>query len=402
MFEKLKKSARRSASHGPESHPLFPSVHHQAPQDGARRTVADQVSEPAEVLRDSYGRFVVGAHDPQVSSLPRVGNPLLQFLGDRLAEWLSVKAPATRARGGAEPNLRAPAPTARGVGPKREPVWSYRPRSEGPIAELTVSRLNTPVYLDPIENAAGGLHAPPRALHKQLSSWIGIATLVIAAVGSLAWISISRAQLPSGTTTLRLPPISAGPSGQRSLAVGLPVESKKLSEQSADDFYSHGGVLFDQGRYDDAIAAYDRAIARRPDFAQAFNDRASAHASQGRDDRAIADYGRAIALKPDFADALVNRGITYARKGKFDNAIADFDRAISLKPDFAEAFLRRGQAYSQQQRFAAAIRSYDHAIGINPHYAEAILARGRDRISSGDEAGAEDVERAMTLDPWLQ
>ena len=58
-------------------------------------------------------------------------------------------------------------------------------------------------------------------------------------------------------------------------------------------------ALRDQGRLDEAIAAYHRAIELKPDHAEAHSNLGIALEDQGRLDEAIAAYHRAIALKPD-------------------------------------------------------------------------------------------------------
>ena len=62
----------------------------------------------------------------------------------------------------------------------------------------------------------------------------------------------------------------------------------------------------DQGRLDEAIAAYHRAIALRPDYAEAHNNLGNALKDQGRLDEALACFRRAVELKPDFSAAASN------------------------------------------------------------------------------------------------
>ena len=60
-----------------------------------------------------------------------------------------------------------------------------------------------------------------------------------------------------------------------------------------------GVVLWDHGRLDEAIAAYNRAIALRPDLAEAHNNLGIALKDEGRLDEALACFRRAVELKPD-------------------------------------------------------------------------------------------------------
>ena len=53
-----------------------------------------------------------------------------------------------------------------------------------------------------------------------------------------------------------------------------------------------------------------------------------------RSDDALASYDRAIALKPDYAEAYNNRGITLTNKGNITTAIESYNRALEIKPDY--------------------------------------------------------------------
>ena len=52
-----------------------------------------------------------------------------------------------------------------------------------------------------------------------------------------------------------------------------------------------------------------------------------------RFDEALADYDRAIALKPDYADAFNNRGAALAEQGQYEQALSSYEKAITLAPD---------------------------------------------------------------------
>jgi len=127
-----------------------------------------------------------------------------------------------------------------------------------------------------------------------------------------------------------------------------------------------GVVRSIKGKYDDAIACFDKAIALNPNYALAYNWRGIAYDSKGEVDRAIADYTKAIALAPNVATAYTNRGVAYGGKGGYDRAIADFDEAITLNPNDANAYNNRGLAYKKKGDKEQAIADYRKALEINP------------------------------------
>ena len=69
---------------------------------------------------------------------------------------------------------------------------------------------------------------------------------------------------------------------------------------------------------------------------------------QGKLDEAVACYRRALELKPDFAEAHSNLGNALKDLGKLDKAVACYRRALELKPDSAEAHSNLGSALKEQ------------------------------------------------------
>ena len=89
----------------------------------------------------------------------------------------------------------------------------------------------------------------------------------------------------------------------------------------------------------------------RPDgetrLGRAHNNLGNALKEQGKLDEAVACYRRALELKPDFAEAHNNLGIALKDQGKLDEAVACYRRALELKPDFAEAHDNLGGALEE-------------------------------------------------------
>lgn len=131
-----------------------------------------------------------------------------------------------------------------------------------------------------------------------------------------------------------------------------------------------------QGKLEEAIAAYNKAVLIKPDFAEAHTNRGNALKDLGRLDEAVANYGKAIQLKPDFAGAYYGRGNALKDLGQLEEAIQNYDKAIQLKPDFAEAYSNRGAALNVLSRVDEAVVSCDRAIQLKPDSAEAHFNRG--------------------------
>jgi tetratricopeptide (TPR) repeat protein len=170
--------------------------------------------------------------------------------------------------------------------------------------------------------------------------------------------------------------------------------------EGAQALLARGNALREQGRYDEALASYEQALALAPEHAEALLMRGNALQALRRFGEALASYDRAIALKPDHADVFYNRGIALNGLKRLDEAVASYDRAIALKPDYALACNNRGNALQVLKRFEEAVASYDRAIALKPDYADAFYNRGMalQALRRFEEAVAS-YERTLALAP---
>ena len=168
----------------------------------------------------------------------------------------------------------------------------------------------------------------------------------------------------------------------------------------AEAFNNRGNTLQELKRLDDALASYDRALAIKPDYAEAHYNRGITLHDLKRLDEVPASYERALAIKPDYAEAHYNRGITLQELKRLDDALASYDRALAIKPDYAEASNNRGITLQELKRLDEALASYDRALAIKPDYAEAFNNRGNtlQQLKRLDDA-LESYERALAIKP---
>jgi tetratricopeptide (TPR) repeat protein len=99
-------------------------------------------------------------------------------------------------------------------------------------------------------------------------------------------------------------------------------------------------------RWEEARAALERAVAARPRDPEANYSLAMVFAQT--DDTAQAyDYlQKALRLRPDYPEALNNLGVLYLRTGKRDDAVATFQHCINAFPAFDQSYLNLARVYS--------------------------------------------------------
>ena len=89
-------------------------------------------------------------------------------------------------------------------------------------------------------------------------------------------------------------------------------------------------------------------------------------ADQGRLEEAIVAYRRAIQFKPGYTDAHCNLGNAFKEQGLLPEAIAEYRRAVELKPDFAAAHTNLGNALKEEAQFDGVMECYLKAVTLKP------------------------------------
>jgi Tfp pilus assembly protein PilF/4-amino-4-deoxy-L-arabinose transferase-like glycosyltransferase len=161
-----------------------------------------------------------------------------------------------------------------------------------------------------------------------------------------------------------------------------------------------GAALQSDGRVDDAIDHYRRALAFKSDHAPALNNMGTALAAKGDVTGAIENYERALAILPDYASAHYNLANALLQSGKPDKATDHFRQALQSAPGSADVHNNLGIALADQGRFDEAMAEYRKALEFDPNSAKTHRNLGSVLASAGraDEA-IESLRRAVGLDP---
>src|SRR6266511_129723 len=140
--------------------------------------------------------------------------------------------------------------------------------------------------------------------------------------------------------------------------------------------------------FSEAVAAYEKAIRIKPDYALAYVNLGVALADQKKPDEAVAAYRKAIEIKPDLAKAYNGLGVVLQGQKKLVEAETAFRKAIALKQDFAAAYSNLGNALYAQKKLDEAVDAFGKAIALQPDYANAYNNLGAALTDQKKLAGA--------------
>jgi len=178
-------------------------------------------------------------------------------------------------------------------------------------------------------------------------------------------------QYPKAFDVWNLMGASAARLGQFDQAILAFKRVLAIKPDSADAFYNMGKVLKQLGKLEEAIQAYNNALAIDPDHADAFYNMGNALKEQGELEEAILAYNNALTIKPDYADACHNMGTVLKDQGKLEEAILAYNTALAIRPDYAQAYVNIGNALKEQGKMEEALASYNKALSMKPDYADA-------------------------------
>jgi tetratricopeptide (TPR) repeat protein len=174
-------------------------------------------------------------------------------------------------------------------------------------------------------------------------------------------------------------------------------------------FKSRGIAYASKKEYDKSIESFESALAINNSDAETFYLKGNAQYFKGDNKQAIESYSRAIEKEPKFHEAYYNRGTVSYLLGDFNDSIADFRTSVSIKSDFPEAYNNLGVALyvgglgSNHYFDEQVIGNFNKAISLNPSFAETYCNLGIVYYSSEDFVSARsNIDKALELDPNLK
>ncbi len=160
-----------------------------------------------------------------------------------------------------------------------------------------------------------------------------------------------------------------------------------------------GAIAAQQGRFDQAEAAFARALALDPACARTALSLADALRAQGKLTESAEALRAAIVIDPANAAALHGLGAVLWTLERHDEAIAAFDRTIELAPDHVQALRKRGELLKHGGKLDAAIADFRRALVIEPDNVACLTGLGSvlGELRRNDEAQVV-LRRALILD----
>ena len=159
-------------------------------------------------------------------------------------------------------------------------------------------------------------------------------------------------------------------------------------EPRPEYFYSLGRTLNQQGRHEDALKAFDKAIELKPDVAGLWRSRGDALADLQRQADALLSYQRALDFDPNHWDAAYKSGFLLHEMGRMEEAISYLNRCEVLRPNHGLTLQMRAICLHYLKRFDEALVDARRAQALDPTNAALCNIVGKILQSIGREEEA--------------
>jgi tetratricopeptide (TPR) repeat protein len=132
-----------------------------------------------------------------------------------------------------------------------------------------------------------------------------------------------------------------------------------------NEYHNLGNVLQESGKFDEAVIAYQNAIAQNPNFSWSYHSLGDVLLKLEQWEEAAAAYRKAVELNPDFSWSYHNLGDVLLKLKQWEEAAAAYRCEIVLKSDFAWSFCNLGDALTKLEQWNEAINAYLQSILID-------------------------------------
>ena len=135
-----------------------------------------------------------------------------------------------------------------------------------------------------------------------------------------------------------------------------------------------------------------------------YTHRGYSYYAEGKYDLALADFNKAIRINPKLPDVYWHRAQIYMQQKKYDLALADLNKAIDINP-LPLYYLGRGTVYDKKKEYDSAVKEYIKALRLDNNYAAAynslawLLATCSDEKYRNGLKALEFAKKAVELNP---
>ena len=107
----------------------------------------------------------------------------------------------------------------------------------------------------------------------------------------------------------------------------------RSGDAAIDRLFAAGVQAMSEGRWDDAVSTFTTIIARKPEFAEGWNKRATVYFLMGDYPKSLADCDEVLKRNPFHYGALSGYGMIYGKLDQPMRALEYYEQALGVNPN---------------------------------------------------------------------
>lgn len=160
-----------------------------------------------------------------------------------------------------------------------------------------------------------------------------------------------------------------------------------------------GNALFDEGKYDEARAAYEKILAENPDAYIINTNIGNCYFQQEKYDLAIEKYNLVLEQAPDDYNSFINIGNALANKGEDEAALEWYNKVEFDKIDNVTVLYNIGTNYYNLGKYDEALKYYQRSVELQADFLDGIYQLGLVHLNLGNkDLSIASFEKYLELD----
>jgi len=165
------------------------------------------------------------------------------------------------------------------------------------------------------------------------------------------------------------------------------------------DKLDEGNKLFDEGRYDEAIASFENILAARPEFFQININIGNAYMKKEDYGQALAYFQKVLEKDRQNVEALVSSGNCYIELKENEKAIALFKQIDKNDITDATTLYNIGTIFYNNGEVDMAIQYYEQSVVVQNDFVESYYQLGLAYLGRGDkEKALKNFQKYLEID----
>jgi tetratricopeptide (TPR) repeat protein len=172
------------------------------------------------------------------------------------------------------------------------------------------------------------------------------------------------------------------------------------SKKDTELFFIQGNTAYKKGNIEDAIKFYNEAIAKSPEFADAYNNRGTAKQDLNDLEGAINDFEKAISIDNEFVLAKYNLAEAYSNTDKLNESLNLLKQISNKYKDSSFYYVTMSNVYIRKNNYTDANLNLINALRLNNKNDKAYTNLGYiNYVEKNMSAAKENFEKALAINP---